>query len=80
MMSPLHEKHTEVVEKQFVLGIEGLRPLTVVSFRRDNSGKDLHFPKQVFMRIYSFIDKMYTTYVTRTGQQYSIVDQEYLSK
>lgn len=46
-MSPLHEKHTEVLEIEFGFGIEGLRPLTDVSLRRDNSGKDLNLSRSV---------------------------------
>lgn len=40
-MSPLREKHTEELQNEFEFGIESLSPLTEVSFRRDNSGKDL---------------------------------------
>lgn len=55
-MSLSHEKHTEELETEFDFGIEGLRPLTKVSFRRDNSGKDLNFTL-AFTRMCSRLDE-----------------------
>ena len=45
MSSPVFEAHTEWSAMAFAFGGESTRPLTEVSFRRDNSGRDLKFYK-----------------------------------
>ena len=54
----LHEKHTEELETEFDVGIEGLRPLTEVSFRRDNSGKDLNRTTLAFTKMCIILPSM----------------------
>lgn len=42
-MSPSNEEHIELLLKEFNFEVEYVKPLTEVSFSRDNSGNDLQF-------------------------------------